>query len=203
MRRSSHASAPLDEHGGDLFSWFFFALFALTIGLAYPALSVLLNSTLFPRQASGSLILQGGRAVGSELVGQAFISPRYLHGRPSAASYDPTSVSGSNLAPSNPDLRQRAMRDAEAVASRDTIPPGRIPVDLLTASGSGIDPHLSPQAAEVQVPRIAAARGLDIEAVNAIIRAHTEGAQLGLLGKPRVNVLAVNLALDAMPAPQP
>lgn len=203
MHSSFDASAALDDHGGGLSAWICFALFAIVCGLVYPAVSVGLSGMLFPNHATGSLILQDGQAVGSELVGQPFSSPGYLHGRPSAAGYDPTNVSGSNLAPSNPALRQRALRDAEAVAARDAIAPGRIPVDLLTASGSGIDPHVSPQAAAVQAPRIAAARGLDIEAVNAVIRAHTEGAQLGLLGQPRVNVLAVNLELDAMPAAQP
>ncbi len=176
----------------------FALLFLIVCGLIYPAITTLVGGALFPNQARGSLIIQNGQAVGSSLVGQAFSGERYLIGRPSAAGagYDPTSLSGSNLAGSNPALRARVESDSKAMSAREGIPAGQIPPELLAASGSGIDPHISPRAAEIQIARIARVRGLTPEVVRQVIAKHTEGQTLGL-GQARVNVLETNLELDA------
>lgn len=172
-------------------------LSVLLCGLAYPALGTALGGVLFPEQARGSLIEREGVVVGSRLVAQPFADARYLMPRPSAAGYNPMGAAGSNLAVSNPALRERMQADAEAVAAREGLPLAEVPVELISASGSGLDPHLSPAAAAVQIPRIARARGQSEAQVRAVIEAHTEGRMLGVFGQPRVNVLAVNLALDA------
>lgn len=172
-------------------------LFMLVCGLLYPAVTVGVAQLLFPRQAEGSLIVRGGEVVGSELVGQPFGDAGYFIGRPSAAGYDPTSVAGSNLASSNPALRARAEGSAAEIAAREGVAPDHIPVDLIAASGSGIDPHVSPDGALLQVPRVAAARGLDEAEVQALVARFTERGPLGL-GQPGVNVLELNLALDAL-----
>ncbi|CUR47053.1 ATPase [Alcanivorax sp. PN-3] len=166
-------------------------------GGLYPLISTQLGQTLFPDQAHGSLIYLHGEAVGSRLAAQSFSEPRYFHSRPSAAGYDPTGVSGSNLAPSNPELRQRVTRDAAALSLRENVPVEKLPVDLVTASGSGIDPHISPRAAALQAPRVAAARGLPLEHVKHLINAHTQAPFLGVFGPAYVNVLTLNVALDA------
>ncbi|PTA69077.1 potassium-transporting ATPase subunit KdpC [Deinococcus arcticus] len=187
-------------------SWLRFALLWLVLGgLAYPALTTVTAHTLFPRQANGSLLTKNGRVVGSALVGQPFRGEAYFIGRPSAAGtgYDPVNVSGSNLAVSNPALRERVQAAAQAIAAREGVTPGQIPADLLTASGSGIDPHISPAGADLQVARVARARGLDAAQVRALVTQATERAPLGL-GQRGVNVLRLNLALDALaPAAQP
>lgn len=184
----------LDSSGGSIGTWIrFTALFLVLCGLVYPILTTLLAGALFPRQANGSLIVQDGKVVGSELVGQAFSGNRYFIGRPSAAGYDPRVAAGSNLAVSNPALRERVRRDAQAIARREGVRPEQIPPDLLAASGSGLDPHISPEAARLQVARVARARGLSPQVVQQMVEEHTER---GLLGQPRVNVLRLNLALD-------
>jgi K+-transporting ATPase ATPase C chain len=189
----------LDHQGGDLFGWIAFALFSvLFCGLAYPALGVLLGGNLFPRQAAGSLIEVDGRVVGSEHVSQDFVAAQYLIGRPSAAGHDPRALAGSNLAPSNPALREAVAERSAAVAAREQMAAGAIPVDLLAASGGGSDPHITPAAAQLQVARIAAARGMSEDAVRAVLTRYTRGPELGLFGQPRVHVLQVNLALDGM-----
>ncbi len=165
-------------------------------GGAYPALTTWVGGELFPRQAFGSLIERGGVAVGSALVGQPFTDPGYFHGRPSACGYDPFHVAGSNLAPGNPALRERARETARALAASDGAVPGAIPVDLIAASGSGIDPHISPAAARLQIPRIARARGLGPAVLEALLDRYVQNATFGVLGQPRVNVLNLNLALD-------
>ena len=170
-------------------------LIALCGGL-YPLLTVTVSSLLFPHQATGSLIESNGRVVGSELVGQPFRANTYFHGRPSAASYDPFGVSGSNMAPSNPELRERVASDSQALVQANGISEREIPVDMLSASGSGIDPHISPQAAAIQVERVAAARGMAHSEVTALLATHVEQPLYGVLGQPRVNVLKLNLALD-------
>lgn len=173
-------------------------LFTALLGLAYPLGVTGLAQALFPAQAGGSLIRDAsGEIVGSRWIGQNFKDEAYLRPRPSAAGkdgYDASGSSGSNLGPLNEDLAARIKTDAEALRAESKAP---IPVDAVTTSGSGLDPHVSPANAARQVPRIAAARKAPAAEVQAVIAANTEGSTFGLLGEPRVNVLAVNLALDA------
>lgn len=173
-------------------------LFTALLGLAYPLGVTGLAQALFPAQAGGSLIRNAsGETVGSRWIGQTFKDEAYLRPRPSAAGkdgYDASGSSGSNLGPLNEDLAARIKPDAEALRAESKAP---IPVDAVTTSGSGLDPHVSPANAARQVPRIAAARKAPAAEVQAVIAANTEGSTFGLLGEPRVNVLAVNLALDA------
>lgn len=178
------------------------ALFVVVCGLVYPTVATLLGGWLFPHQANGSLIERDGRVVGSSLVAQPFADVRYFQPRPSAASFDPKAVSGSNLASSNPAMRERMAKDSAAVATRDGVPALSLPSDLITASGSGSDPHVSPAGAQVQVKRVAQARGLPADEVVALVHRHTERRTLGVLGEPRVNVLELNLALDERSARQ-
>ncbi|WP_200252791.1 potassium-transporting ATPase subunit KdpC, partial [Lamprobacter modestohalophilus] len=161
----------------------------------YPLLTVAIGGVLFPEQSTGSFVERDGTVIGSALVGQPFKAPGYFHGRPSAAGYDPFGVSGSNLASSNPALRERARASSSEIAAANAVEPTAIPVDLIAASGSGIDPHISPEAAELQIDRVAAARGLPRAAIAALVAAHVESPVLGVLGQPRVNVLRLNLAL--------
>ncbi|MFO6420888.1 potassium-transporting ATPase subunit KdpC [Hylemonella sp. W303a] len=170
----------------------------LVFGLLYAIAVAGLGGLLFPRTATGSLIEREGRVVGSALAAQPFADARYFQPRPSAAAYDPMALAGSNQARSNPDLRQRIADARVAVAAREGISPEAVPGDLLTQSGSGIDPHISPEGARVQIARVARARGLDADQVGQLVARHTEGPQLGLFGQPRVNVLVLNLALDAL-----
>lgn len=169
----------------------------LVCGGVYPLVLTVLGGMLFPHQASGSLVVRNGTVVGSELVGQSFTAARYFHGRPSAANYDPLNAAASNWAVSNPDLRRRAEATAAEIANSNDVEAGQIPVDLIAASGSGLDPHISPASARLQIARVAAARGRDVEAISRLVEAHVELPVLGVLGQPRVNVLALNLALDA------
>lgn len=173
------------------------AFFTALLGLGYPLTVTAIAQAAFPAQANGSLVVdRSGQAVGSALIGQPFASPRYLHPRPSAAGkgYDAAASSGSNYAPLNEDFVARVKTDADALRQES---PAAIPADAVTTSGSGLDPHISPAFAERQVARIARARGGSPEQVRAIIKAAVEGPTLGFLGQPRVNVLAVNQALDA------
>ncbi len=181
-------------------------LFTLLTGLVYPATVTGIARVAFPHQSGGSLIERDGRIVGSALVGQEFApNPAYVWGRPSATGPAPytafnagtlTGSSGSNLGPTNPALGEAVAARAALLRSADPTAVGPIPVDLVTASGSGLDPHVSPAGAAFQAARVARARGMTVEAVRALITDHTEGRTLGLLGEPRVNVLALNLALD-------
>lgn len=178
----------------------FVALMTLLTGVLYPAVITGLAQLLFPSQANGSLVVVDGTTRGSRLVGQPFSAPGYLWSRPSATGptpYNGAASSGSNQGPSNPVLHDAVAARIAALRAADSTLTGPVPVDLVTASGSGLDPHVSPAAAAIQVPRIARARRLSTAAVEAILAAHTEGRLLGLFGEPRVNVLLVNLALDA------
>jgi K+-transporting ATPase ATPase C chain len=177
-----------------------FALLSVVTGLLYPGLVTVIAKVAFPRQAEGSAIFVGGRVVGSELLGQSFSDPRYFWGRPSATGpqpYNGGASSGSNLAATNPALIEAAGARVKALREADPGNDRPVPVDLVTASGSGLDPHISPAAAEFQVARVARHRGMAEDEVRARVQEATEGRTFGLLGEPRVNVLRLNLALDA------
>ncbi len=174
------------------------------LGIIYPFVVAGLAQVIFPRQAAGSLIEKDGKVIGSRLIGQPFGGPGYFHSRPSAAGngYDATASSGTNLGPTSRKLFETNVKSA-ADAQREENPSSPIPVDLVTASASGLDPHITPAAAEFQVARVARERGMTADDVRRLVRAHSEGRQFGVLGEPRVNVLELNLALDsARPMPR-
>jgi len=168
------------------------------LGLGYPLLVTVIAGVVFPHKAAGSLILKDGQVIGSELLAQSFTSDRYFHPRPSAAGkgYDATASGGSNLAQSNAKLVQRVQGDIDKLSAENPGEP--VPIDMVTTSGSGLDPDITPDNAYFQARRVAKARGISEDQVRNLIAANTSGRQLGLLGEPRVNVLALNLALDKL-----
>lgn len=169
-------------------------------GFLYSLAGVGLGQLLFAEQANGSLAVRDGKVVGSWLVAQSFVSDNYFHARPSAAAYDTKALAGSNQARTNAAMRERIAAARDAVAEREGVAADQVPGDLVTQSGSGIDPHVSVQAARIQVERVSRARGMDRHTLDALVDEHIEPAQLGWLGAPRVNVLRLNLALDSAPA---
>jgi len=168
------------------------------LGIIYPLVVTGLAKLLFPDQASGQLIQKDGKIVGSRIIGQTFAGPGYFHTRPSAAGngYDAGNSGGSNLGPTNQKLVDRVKTDVAALQKENPGQP--VPIDLVTTSGSGLDPDISPAAAEFQLPRVARERGLSEDQVRQLVRKHTAGRQLGFLGEPRVNVLELNLDLDSL-----
>jgi K+-transporting ATPase ATPase C chain len=176
------------------------AFFSLLLGLAYPTAITGIAHAFFPAQSHGGLIMTDGRAAGSQIIGQPFGEARYFWGRPSATApfpYNAAASAGSNLGPTNPALTQAVSDRIAALRAADPGNVALVPVDLVTASGSGLDPHISPAAAEFQVGRVARARQMDEAVVRRLVARFTEDRQLGVLGEPRVNVLRLNLALDA------
>ncbi|KRD40075.1 potassium-transporting ATPase subunit C [Lysobacter sp. Root916] len=199
MNTATHnpQAVAIDDRIGARAPLLFGLVALLGFGLLYSLVGAALGRLAFPWQATGSLAMLDGQARGSILVAQPFDDARYFQPRPSAANYDPMAAAGSNLARTNPDLRKRMAETALAVAERDGIALSDVPAELTTQSGGGLDPHLSPRAAQVQVARVAKARGLSAAEVDALVVAHTQPRQFGVLGEPRVNVLELNLALDA------
>ncbi len=192
----------LKEFGAQLkISLLSIAVFTILCGMVYPGIVTLLGQSLFPRQANGSLMVVNGKKAGSELIGQPFDDPKYFWSRPSATSpfsYNAGSSTGSNLGPTNPDFINSVKGRVENLRKADPSNVSPVPMDLVTASGSGLDPHISPAAAEYQAARVARVRGVNVGKVRELIVQNTDGRWLGLMGDPGVNVLRLNLALDAL-----
>jgi K+-transporting ATPase ATPase C chain len=174
-------------------------LSVVMLGLVYPLVMTGLAQLIFPRQANGSLVTVNGKVVGSAIIGQLWTKPQYFHGRPSAAGkgYDPTATGGTNLGPTSKKLIDSTKATIAALKKENPDADGPPPMDLVTSSGSGIDPDISPEAAYWEAPRVAKARHLTLMAVDVLVARHVQGRSFGFLGEPRVNVLQLNLALDA------
>jgi K+-transporting ATPase ATPase C chain len=175
----------------------------ILVGLVYPLVMVVFAHVLFPHQAAGSLIARNGAVVGSEVIGQNFAASKYFHPRPSAAGngYDASNSGGSNLGPTNKSLIDSVRkRLKDTIEAEGGVPPSRVPIDMVTASGSGLDPDISPASAELQIDRVARARGLSADTVRQLVAQNTSGRWAGVVGEPAVNVLALNLALDDLSA---
>jgi potassium-transporting ATPase KdpC subunit len=185
-----------------LIALWFTLVTTVMFGVLYPLAITGLAQVLFPDRANGQLIQENGKIVGSRIIGQSFTGPNYFHSRPSFAGtgYDATASSGSNLGPTNKALLERVKGDVQKLQAEN--PNAAIPIDLVTMSGSGLDPEISPAAAEFQVPRVARERGMKEEDVLTLIERHTKGRDLGFLGEPRVNVLELNLDLDSVHPPR-
>ena len=194
--RVSHPQDSAAHHSVWKTSILFTLVTAVLFGLGYPLVMTGLAALLFPHQAAGSLILRNGQVIGSELIAQSFTSDKYFHPRPSAAGngYDATSSGGTNLAQSNKVLATRIQGDIDKLAAQNGGKP--VPIDMVTTSGSGLDPDITPDNAEYQLPRVAKARGIPEDQLRKLVADHTTHRQLGFLGEPRVNVLELNLALD-------
>ena len=180
---------------------FLFLLLTLITGVVYPALVTLISKATMPAQAAGSLIIKDGKVVGSKLIGQNFTDPKYFWGRLSATApypYNASASSGSNLGPLNPALTDNIKARIDALHETDPDNAAQVPVDLVTASGSGLDPEISPAAAQYQIARVARVRNVPVAIVQKLVEQNTEGRQFGLFGEPRINVLAINLALDEL-----
>lgn len=175
-----------------------FVVLTFVTGVIYPAIVTVIAQSVFPHQASGSVIVRDGKEIGSELIGQYFDDPKYFWSRPSATTpaYDASSSGASNLGPTNPDLVKAVKERLDAIRKAHPDQTGPVPVDLVTSSASGLDPNISPATAEFQASRVAKARGLSAERVRELVAQHTEGRTFGVLGEPRVNVLRLNWALD-------
>ncbi len=176
-------------------------VFTILTGLIYPMAVTGISQVIFPDQANGSIVMKNGRPIGSALVGQQFSDPKYFWGRPSATSpypYNGRGSSGSNFGPNNADLLKAVQQRVDALHEADPGNRAKIPVDLVTASGSGLDPHISPAAAAYQVQRVARLRGMDKAKISALVAANTEERRLGIMGEPVVNVLRLNMALDEL-----
>lgn len=197
---AASADVPVSDQGSLRAALGLLIIGVLLCGLAYPLAGVGLGQALFAAQANGSVIERNERVIGSALVGQPFVSERFFQSRPSAVDYDPMAAGGSNMARTNPALRAQIDALRQTLSTRYGVDPAAIPSDLLTASGAGIDPDISPLAAEIQIDSVARARGMSRAALAQLVQQHTQAKQFGLLGQPRVNVLALNLALEALPA---
>lgn len=200
MNTTAHSpslQASLQDHGVLRASLVFAVVILLGMGLLYSLTGTAIGRLLFPQQATGSIVSRDGKPVGSLLVAQPFADARYFQPRPSAAGYNPMSAAGSNQARSNPDLRKRIDEARAAVAARDGIAAQDVPGELVTQSGGGLDPDISPAGARVQIARVAQARHLDPTQIERLVARHVREPQFGLFGQPRVNVLALNIALDA------
>ena len=184
-----------------LTSLLFTLVTVVLLGFAYPLAIGWIGAAVFPHQANGSIVQSNGKPVGSDLIGQLWVKPQYFQGRPSAAGkgYDPTSTGGTNLAPTSKKLIDATKATIASLEKANPGASGKPPIDLVTSSGSGIDPDISPESAYWQVPRVAAARKRTPDAIRAIVTAHVRGRMLGFLGEPRVNVFELNRALDASP----
>jgi len=195
---AAHPAEPPAHHSVWRTSILFTIVTAILFGLVYPLALTGVAGLIFPHKAAGSLILQNGQVVGSELIAQSFTADKYFHPRPSAAGngYDATSSGGTNLAQSNAKLAQRMQADIDKLAADNGGKP--VPIDMVTTSASGLDPDITPDNADYQAARVAKARGLSEDAVHTLIAQHTKGRDLGFLGEPRVNVLELNLALDQL-----
>lgn len=179
-------------------AFFMLLIFTVITGVIYPLAVTGIAQAIFPHQANGSIIVKDGKAVGSELIGQRFDDPKYFWGRPSAAGYNAAASSGSNYGPLNPALLDSVQARIDALKAADPTNTLPIPVDLVTASGSGLDPHISVASALYQIHRVATARGWSEAEVQSLVEKYTEGRQFGFLGEPRVNVLELNLAMDGL-----
>jgi K+-transporting ATPase ATPase C chain len=199
-RAPATRAATLQQHGAWRPALVLGLASLLLLGLAYALAATSASRLLFPAQADGSLLIRDGQVRGSQLIAQPFPGDGYFQARPSAANYDPMAAAGSNLARTNPALQERVQASIAAVAVREGVAIAQVPSDLVTQSGAGMDPELSPAAAQLQVARVARSRGWPAERVAALVQAHTQGPQWDVFGQPRVNVMTLNLALDDLKA---